>query len=59
MPPEPAAQPRDEKTISPLLGKKAKRSVEMCDIGHTREKIYLAFADIPRIPVVARPRSSL
>lgn len=37
-PPEPAAQLRDEKAVSPLLGKKAKKSVEMCDVGHTWKK---------------------
>jgi hypothetical protein len=49
-PPEPAAQLRDEKADSPLLGKKAKKSVEMCDIGHTWKKIDADLTDIPRIP---------
>src|SRR5215467_7589134 len=44
MPPEPAAQPRDEKAIwkaiSPLPGKKAKKSGAMCDLGHTRKNLY-------------------
>ena len=49
-PPEPAAQLRDEKANSPLLGKKAKKSVEMCDVGHTWKKIYLDLTDILRLP---------
>ena len=49
-PPEPAAQLRDEKADSPLLGKKAKKSVEMCDVGHTWKKIYLDLTGILRLP---------
>ena len=37
-PPEPAAQLRDEKADSLLLGKRAKKSVEMCVVGHTWKK---------------------
>ena len=49
-PPEPAAQLRDEMADSPLLGKKAKKSVEMCDVGHTWKKIYLDLTGILRLP---------
>src|SRR5215472_15986873 len=37
--PQNPPQPRDEKAISPLLGKKAKKSGAMCDIGHTRKNL--------------------
>lgn len=39
-----------KKPASPLPGKKAKKSIEMCDLSHTGKKIYLDLTGILHLP---------